>query len=174
MFLHWEEKNLGDELLMEDPKISSNLEFVNNQSDYNMHTNLPFMYQLKLLKYHELVKHYDVENNYDPNIPKWANVNYPRTSMYDNAHLDVLEEALPFQTNHKSKGIKRERRNPERRSHDFMHLAKLVQILSKICAFYRIRKHLITECPQIDREMKDGFVRHVGQQMLDKSFIEQP
>jgi len=46
-----------------------------------------------------------VENNYNPNIPKWANVNYLRTSMYDAAHLDVLEEALPFQTNHKSKGI---------------------------------------------------------------------
>jgi hypothetical protein len=57
LFLHWEKKNLGDELLMEDPRISSNLEFVNNQSDYNMHTNLPFVYQSTLLKYHELVKH---------------------------------------------------------------------------------------------------------------------
>jgi hypothetical protein len=55
-----------------------------------------------------------------------------------------------------------------------MDSAKLAQILSKICAFYRIRKHVITECPQIDREMKDGFVRQVGQQMLDRSFIEQP
>jgi len=32
--------------------------------------------------------------------------------MYDDAHVDVLEEALPFQTNHKSKGIEWERRNP--------------------------------------------------------------
>jgi hypothetical protein len=28
---------------------------------------------------------YDVEDNYDSNIPKWAYVNYPRTSMYDDA-----------------------------------------------------------------------------------------
>jgi maltose-binding protein MalE len=52
-----------------------------------------------------------VENNYDPNIPKWANVNYPITSMYDDAHVNVLEEALPFQTNHISKRIKREKKS---------------------------------------------------------------
>lgn len=46
-----------------------------------------------------------MENNYDPNIPKWENVNYSITSMYDDAHVDVLEEALPFQENHISKGI---------------------------------------------------------------------
>jgi len=55
-----------------------------------------------------------------------------------------------------------------------MDLAKLDQILLKICAFYRIKKHVITKCPHIDSEMRDGFVRHVGQQMLDKGFIEQP
>jgi len=115
-----------------------------------------------------------VENNYDPNIPKWANVNYPIASMYDDAHVDVLEEALPFQTNHKKKGIKRERKNPKHRNYDSMDLAKLAQILFLNCAFYRIRKHVIKECPHINSEMRDGFVRHVGQQMLDKSFIEQP
>jgi hypothetical protein len=26
--------------------------------------------------------------------------------MYDDAHVDVLEEALPIQTNHRSKGSK--------------------------------------------------------------------
>jgi hypothetical protein len=29
------------------------------------------------------------------------------------------------------------------------------------------------KCAQIDSEMKDGFVRHVGQQMLNKYSIEQ-
>ncbi len=28
--------------------------------------------------------------------------------------------------------------------------------------------------PQIDNEMKDGFVKHVGRQMLDKDFVEEP
>jgi hypothetical protein len=53
-----------------------------------------------------------VENNYNSNIPKWANVNYLRTSMYDDAHVNVLEEALPFQKNHISKRIKRGKKNP--------------------------------------------------------------
>jgi hypothetical protein len=46
-----------------------------------------------------------MENNYDPNILEWANVHHPIKLMYDYAHVNVLEEALPFQTYHKSKGI---------------------------------------------------------------------
>jgi hypothetical protein len=30
------------------------------------------------------------------------------------------------------------------------------------------------ECTQFDNEMKDNFVRHVGQQMLNKNYVEQP
>jgi len=46
-----------------------------------------------------------MEDNYDLNFPKWANANYPKTSLYD-AQVNVMEEALPFQSNHKNKGIK--------------------------------------------------------------------
>jgi phospholipase C len=114
-----------------------------------------------------------VENNYNPNIPKWANVNYPITSMYDDAHVNVIE-ALPFQTNHKSKEIKREKKNPKCKSYNFMDSTKLAQILYKISGFYRIKKYVITECPHINSDLRDGFVRQVGQQMLDKGSIEQP
>jgi hypothetical protein len=74
---------------------SSNLKYVNSWSDYNKYTNLPFLYQLALSEYHELIKDKDMEDNYDPNIPKWANANYPITSLYG-AQVNVLEEALPF------------------------------------------------------------------------------
>jgi hypothetical protein len=37
-----------------------------------------------------------MDNNYDPNIPKWANVNYPKSFMYDYAQVNVLKEALPI------------------------------------------------------------------------------
>jgi hypothetical protein len=33
--------------------------------------------------------------------------------MYNDAKVNVLEEALQFQSDHRSKGIKRERRNPK-------------------------------------------------------------
>ncbi len=55
-----------------------------------------------------------------------------------------------------------------------MDLARLFQTLSKIYVFCRIGGHVIIECPQIDNEMKDGFVRHVGQQKLDKDSREKP
>ncbi len=42
------------------------------------------------------------------------------------------------------------------------------------CVFCRIRRHIIIECLQIDNEVRDGFVRHVGQQMLDRDYVEQP
>jgi hypothetical protein len=48
-----------------------------------------------------------MENNYDPKILVWANGDYPRTFMYDDAHVNVLEEALPFQANHNNKGNKK-------------------------------------------------------------------
>jgi hypothetical protein len=43
---HWEERNLGDELLMADLGIFlKNVEYVNNQMNgYIKHTNLPFVY----------------------------------------------------------------------------------------------------------------------------------
>ncbi len=53
-----------------------------------------------------------MEDNYDPNIPEWVDANYPITFMYHNAQVDVLEEAIPIQTNHKSRGIMRQRRTP--------------------------------------------------------------
>jgi hypothetical protein len=50
----------------------------------------------------------------------------------------------------------------------------LVQTLSRIYAFYRVRGHIITKCPHVDSEVKDGFVKHMGQQMLDIDFVKQP
>jgi len=49
----------------------------------------------------------------------------------------------------------------------------LPQTLSKIYVFCRIG-HVIIEFPEIDNEMKDGFVRHVGQQKLEKDSKEKP
>lgn len=83
--------------------------------------------------------------------------------MYDDVQVNVLEEALPSQSNHKSKRIGRESRNPKHRSYDSMDLTKLEQTLFRICAFYRSKGHGIIECLQIDSEVRDGFVKHVGQ-----------
>ncbi len=83
------------------------------RSDYNKHTNLPFVYQLTSPEYHEPIKDQDVKNNYNPNSSEWVDANYPRMSMYNDAKVNVLEEALPFQLDHMRKGIERERRNPK-------------------------------------------------------------
>jgi hypothetical protein len=53
-----------------------------------------------------------VENNYNPNIPKGVDANCPRTFVYDDAQVNVLEEALPFQMDHKSRITRREKKNP--------------------------------------------------------------
>ncbi len=37
-----------------------------------------------------------MEDNYDPNILEWVDVNYQIMSMYDDAHVKVFEEALDF------------------------------------------------------------------------------
>jgi hypothetical protein len=54
-----------------------------------------------LQKYHEPLEDLDVDDNYDPSTPKWVDMNYPRTFVYDDAHVNVLEEALPFKVNKK-------------------------------------------------------------------------
>lgn len=82
---HWEERNLKDKLLLVNLERFSSSESVNNQNDYNRCINLPFVYQLTSLKYHELVEDWDEEDNYDLNILEWANENYPRTCVYDDA-----------------------------------------------------------------------------------------
>ncbi len=69
---------------------------------------------------------------------------------------------------------KKDRKNPKHRSYNFKDLAKLAQTLSRICVFCRIRRHVITKCPQIDNEVRDGFVRHEGLKMLNRDVVEQP
>jgi hypothetical protein len=72
-----------------------------------------------LQKYHEPLEDLDVDDNYDPNIPEWVDVNYRRTFVYDDAHVNVLEEALPLNMNNRSKQIKKDRKNPKCRSYEF-------------------------------------------------------
>ncbi len=81
---HWN-KNTRDELLVVDLGNSSSLKSMNIWSDYNKRITLPFVYKSTSPKYHKRVKDWEVEDNYDPKISKWANVNYLRTFMYDNA-----------------------------------------------------------------------------------------
>jgi len=47
-----------------------------------------------------------VENDYNLNIPEWVNAIYSRIFVYDDAQVNVLEEALPPQMNNTSKRIK--------------------------------------------------------------------
>jgi hypothetical protein len=84
-----------------------------------------------------------MEDNNDLNIPKWAKSNYPRTSMYDDAQVNVLEEALPLQTNHKSKGIRKVIRNPKHMNYNYMHIARLAQILFKLVLSIKL-EYMIT------------------------------
>jgi hypothetical protein len=94
----------------------------------------------------------------------WVDMNYPKTFVYDDAHVNVLEEeALPFQMNNKSRGIERDKRNPKYRNYNFKDLTILAQTLSRIYSFYRVGGHIIPKCLQIDSEIRDGFVKHVGQ-----------
>jgi hypothetical protein len=60
------------------------------------------VYQSTSQKYHELEEDWDVENNYDPNILEWVDTNYPITYVCDDAHVNVLEEALSIEVDHKS------------------------------------------------------------------------
>jgi hypothetical protein len=114
-----------------------------------------------------------MEDNYDPSIPKWVDANDLKTSIYNDAHVNVLKEALPFQKDHISKGIERKRWNPKSKNYNYENLTRLVEFFSKICAFYRVRGHVITKCPQIDSKMKEGFIKHAKQQMLNIDFVEQ-
>jgi len=68
----------------------------------------------------------------------------------------------------------KKRRNPKHKNYDYEYSMRLVKKNSKICAFYRGRGHVITKCPWIDSEMRDGFIRHVGQKMLNINFVGQP
>jgi hypothetical protein len=92
--------------------------------------------------------------------------------VYDDAQVNVLEEALPPQMNNTSKRIKTNRKNPKHRNLYYEDSTRLAQTFSKIFAFCRVRVHIIIKCSQIDSEAKDGFVKHVGQQMLDNDFVE--
>jgi len=74
--------------------------------------------------------------------------------------VNVLEEALPIPTNNKTRGLEI---NPKHRSYNFENLTMLVQTSFKICVFYKVKRHVVIECPLINSEVKDGFVRYVGQ-----------
>jgi len=53
--------------------------------------------------------------------------------------VNVLEEALPFQTNHKSRGIKREKKNPKRKSYDSMDSTRLFKKIPGFVFFVELK-----------------------------------
>jgi hypothetical protein len=48
-----------------------------------------------------------VDYNYHPSILEWVDKNYPRNFVYNDAHVNVLEEALPILTNNRNKGLEK-------------------------------------------------------------------
>ncbi len=78
-------------------------------------------------------------------IPKWANVNYPRTFLYD-AQVNVMEEAYHFNQTIRTKELKG-KNNPERKCYDYVDSVRLVQKNSQIYVFFKIRGCVIIECP---------------------------
>jgi hypothetical protein len=46
---------------------------------------MPFVYQLALPKYQELIQDLEVDDNYNPSIPKWVDEKYLRNYVYDDA-----------------------------------------------------------------------------------------
>jgi hypothetical protein len=57
----------------------------------------------------------------------------------------------------------KEKKNLECKSYDYEDPTKLAQKKFRICVFCKVRRHVITKCPHIDSEVRDGFVTHVGQ-----------
>ncbi len=74
-------------------------------------------------------------------------VNYLRTYVYDDAHVNVLEEALLIQMGHKSKRITRKRKNLKCKNYDYDDSTKLLQTLSRIYVYCKVGGHAITKCP---------------------------
>lgn len=88
-----------------------------------------------------------MDDNYNPSILKWVDKNYSTNFVYNDAHVNVLEEALSVLTNNRNKGLERNRRNPKCKSYNYEDSTTLVHTISRICAFYRVRGHVITRCP---------------------------
>jgi hypothetical protein len=77
-------------------------------------------------------------------------------------HKWILEEALLIPTNNRNRRFEKNKKDPKRWSYDSENSAMLAQTCSKICAFCKVGGHVIIECPLINSEVKDGFVRYVG------------
>jgi hypothetical protein len=60
-----------------------------------------------------------VDYNYHPSILEWVDKNYPRNFVYNDAHVNVLEEALPILTNNRNKGLEKNRRDLECKSYNY-------------------------------------------------------
>jgi hypothetical protein len=65
------------------------------------------VYWLASPKYHEPIEDWDVEDNYDPSIPEWVDENYLKTSIHNDANVNVLKEALPSKRSQKQRNRKK-------------------------------------------------------------------
>ncbi len=75
---------------------------------------------------------------YDPTIPKWVDMNYPIIFVYDDAHVNVLKEALSLQMNNKRKRIEIDTRNPKRKSYNFEDSTRLAQTILEFVLFVEL------------------------------------
>jgi hypothetical protein len=105
---------------------------------------------------------------FDLNIPEWTYANYPRMFLYNDAQVNIIEEALPFPLDHKSKGIQ------NAKVMIIWIQPSWLKLFPKFVFFCKVKGHGIIECPKIDSEVKEVFVKHVGQQMLERHYVEQP
>jgi hypothetical protein len=106
------------------------------------------------------VEHCEVDENTNVDVFEEIKENYPRSFEYAKAHVIALDEVLQSYSYQRSMELYQTKHVTETRDHEFVDL-KMIKLLSKVCAFYEEKKHVITDCHFVTFHIKTSIIKHV-------------
>jgi hypothetical protein len=113
-----------------------------------------------------------VEENTNINVLEEIKENYLQSSKYVEAHVNVLDE-VPRSYSHKGNlKLDQTRYIVETQDHEFVD-SKVIKLLSKVCAFYEEKGHVIMDCPFVPFHIKVNITKHVELQNVVGALMDQ-
>ncbi len=102
------------------------------------------MYQSTSLDYYEPTEDWEVENNTNINVVEETKENYLQSFEYVEAHVNVLDEVPQSYSHQGNPELDQTKYTTKTRGHESMDL-EVVRVLSKVCAFYEEKGHVIMD-----------------------------
>jgi hypothetical protein len=106
------------------------------------------------------MEHWEVDENINVDVFEETEENYPRSSKYVEAQVNVLDQVPQPYSHQRNLELVQTKYITKTWDHEFVD-SKMITLLSKVRAFCEEEKHAIMDCPFVPFHTKANIARHV-------------